>query len=44
MSRFDGQHYKGYMKDVRAEKRAEAEARDLATPEGRRRKDREVVE
>lgn len=29
MSRFNGQHYKGYMKDVRAEKRAEAEARDL---------------
>ena len=35
MSRFNGQHYKGYMKD-------EAEARDLVTP--RRRKVREVVE
>lgn len=44
MSRFNGQHYKGYMKDVGAEKRAEAEARDLVTPEGRRRKDREVAE
>ena len=44
MSRFNGQHYKGYMKDVRAEKRAEAEARDPVTPEGRRRKDREVAE
>ena len=44
MSRFNGQHYKGYMKDVRAEKRAEAEACDLVTLEGRRRKDREVVE
>ncbi len=44
MSRFNGQHYKGYMKDVRAEKRAEAEARDLVTPEGRRREDREVAE
>ena len=44
MSRFNGRHYKGYMKDVRAEKRAEAEARDLVTPEGRRRKDREVAE
>ena len=44
MSRFNGQHYKGYMKDVRAEKRAEAEARDLVTPEGRRRKDRVAVE
>ena len=44
MSRFNGQHYKGYTKDVRAEKRAEAEARDLVTPEGRRRKDRVVVE
>lgn len=37
MSRFNGQHYRCYMKD-------EAEARDLVTPEGRRRKDREVVE
>ena len=44
MSRFNGQHYKGYMRDVRAEKRTEAEARDLVTPEGRRRKDREVAE
>ena len=37
MSRFNGQHYRGYMKD-------EAEACDLVTLEGRRRKDREVVE
>lgn len=44
MSRFNGQHHKGYMRDARAEKRAEAEARDLLTPEGRRRKDREVAE
>ena len=35
MSRFNGQHYRGYLKD-------DAEARDLVTP--RRRKDREVVE
>ena len=44
MSRFNGQRYRGYMKDVRAEKRAVTEACDLVTPEGRRRKDREVVE
>ena len=44
MSRFNGQHYKGYMTDVRAETRAEAEAGDLVTLEGRRRRDREVVE
>lgn len=28
MSRFNGQHCKGYMKDVRAEKRAEPDISD----------------
>lgn len=40
MSRFTGRQYKGAQKEARQERRKEAEARNAATPEENRRKNR----
>lgn len=44
MSVFTGRQYPGAMRDHRARKRAEAEARNEAAPMGRRRAVRRVAE